>query len=608
MPSPLCPHVIPAHWGNIGGKSDKQWLAELDPAFVKVVTDDETVPYIDQYQPAAKIIVRNYPMSELGHDRGFATANGARLASALAAARTDPATESAGRWEGSGRDLLVSGSGAFASPYRGWTGPGAPMASGISSHPETVGHEHAATCDRIARWCEAHGVPRTRLLFEGLNEPMLWSVEPPAQVARYYRQFLISLHEFNLRGVAGNFGVGWPGNGGVQDAPVEWDFFKPVIDVMNLSTDRPDYLGLHEYWALNGPGENWRWWGGRYEQCPFNVPILITETGIDTGVTGRFYGGWGDLPGQMTERAERYLNELFWYWEKCRADGRVQGIFPFTYDRGSDTWVQFDCRNEDWLRKATSMTFAPPAPFVWGKPEPKPEPVTDPLLQTLQRELKYKDWRKVLPRESAAPYPFQHRLSQHVTDMVVHHDAVLLARIPDLLERAKVIAKAHINRGYTGAAYHFLIGPDGTVAQLNGLDVVSWHCGDRAMNNQAVGVCFAGDYRTDEPTAAALDAFDKLYAVLDEYLVADLAVCGHRDVTTTICPGDKLYDVLFITEPMPEDEPEFTKAKAIYWTEEATRKLEPEQYDSYRAHDILVSLKLYLDRMPQLPQEGGVTA
>ena len=37
----------------------------------------------------------------------------------------------------------------------------------------------------------------------------------------------------------------------------------------------------HEYCADQGPGENWGWWAGRVLKCPWQVPIVIGECGID---------------------------------------------------------------------------------------------------------------------------------------------------------------------------------------------------------------------------------------------------------------------------------------------------------------------------------------
>ena len=362
MPVPLSVHWIPAHRGSIGGKTDAEWFRLWDPAYVKMVVDDERPPYLEDVPVTAKIIIRNYPMSELGHDRGFAVRG-------MEAGAVTEVTQN-----GSGKDDLVRGRGAFAA-----FAPINIAIRGVNTNPEEISKQHAAACHRMAQYCESKGIQAQRLLFEGLNEPMLWSTEPPTQVARYYRQFLLSLQDYGLRGVAGNFGVGWPGNGGIQNAPVDWSFWKDVAkiiaDSVKFNSSYHHYQGLHEYWGLNGAGQNWRWWGGRYEQCPFDIPILITETGIDTGVTGQWYGGWGDLPGTWDEKARRYVGELAWYWKRCLTDGRIKGILPFTYDIGSSHWEKFNLRDEVFLKEL----IARKAEFPSATDQPVTKPV-DPVI------------------------------------------------------------------------------------------------------------------------------------------------------------------------------------------------------------------------------------
>jgi hypothetical protein len=515
MSNPVGVHWIPVHVGEIGGLHDREWFKRQGPAFVKIITNDETVPHIEDVPAGAKLIIRNYPLSEQGHDRGFAV----RLAGLEDARLTQ---------EGSRRDYLVSGPGAFAEVLRRevWL-------EGMHSVPEAVGAEHAATCNRIAQWCAGRGVGKERLLFEGLNEPMLWSTEPPDVVARYYAAFLKGLHGFGLRGVCGNFGVGWPGNGGVQDAPVDWAPFRPMIDAMIDG----DYLGLHEYWALEGAGQNWRWWAGRFTQCPYEVPILITECGIDTGVTGQFYGGWANLPGQMTERARRYVGELAWYWQQCRADGRVQAIFPFTYDRGSDTWVHFDHRNEDLLREVTSRVaeFPAPEPFVWNAPS-NPRPPIDPFWTALKAAFggQVVDVRGVLKVNGS----YAKRSEASIERIIVHHTAAASS------VTWAAVARYHVDsRGWPGIAYHLGITPDGGLSYLGSIDTVRYHAG--TANSDSIGICFAGNFETDQPTPAALATFSKLRGVLADYLGRELSVVGHRDVSETACPGKHLYDALF---------------------------------------------------------------
>ena len=271
------------------------------------------MPYLDSVPAGSKIIVRNHPMSEIG---------------SRAAAVYDVKDAHYERWQKWQEEHVI-----------------VRMATIYAGDPQKIAKSHVDTCRKMRDYCVAAGVNPDRLLFEGLNEPQLWAGESPSWTAAYYRQFALDMYANNMHVVVGNFGVGWPGNGGVQDAPVDWTFFKPVIDVLHDG----DYLGLHEYWALNGPKENWRWWAGRFLQCPYDVPILITETGIDTGVTGNWYGGWYDLPGNThDEKAQRYSGELYWYAEQCAKDGRVKGLFPFTYDC-EKTWQKFNVRDSVFL-------------------------------------------------------------------------------------------------------------------------------------------------------------------------------------------------------------------------------------------------------------------
>jgi hypothetical protein len=356
-------HWIPTH----RGQEDKERFAHWKPPFVKIVCVDEKPPYTEDIPAASLIVIRNHPMSELYGERGLAAIAGAEgeditakyEAYFAAFHRLSPRTAYR---EGFAQTTTRSATGRSAT------------AAALAS-PEQVGAEHAATCQRMAQYCESKGVARNRLLFEGLNEPQLWANEPPDLTARYYKAFLVGLHGYNLHGVVGNFGVGWPGNGGVNDAPPQWDFFKPVIDAFQTG----DYLGLHEYWALNGPQQNWKWWGGRYLQCPYKVPILITECGIDTGVAGVWYGGWRDLPGDtMDAKAARYVDEIYWYAKQCSADGRIKGILPFTYDIGGREWEKFDIRDQVWINTFFRKLDAE------GMPQPGTTPTPGPTATVIQ--------------------------------------------------------------------------------------------------------------------------------------------------------------------------------------------------------------------------------
>jgi hypothetical protein len=379
-------HWIPTHRGEFNGRQDREWIADLEPGMVKIVAIDTAVPYTEDVPADAMIVVRNHPMSELNGARALASAGIERGPNSSLEERY----ESYFRWY-----ATVSKAHISTAPWTSTASSNVPRQvlsarSSEASSPESIGAAHATTCQKMAQYCEGKGVSRGRLVFEGLNEPQLWGNEPPDLTARYYRAFLTGLHGYGLHGVVGNFGVGWPGNGGVADAPPAWDFFKPVIDIMQPG----DYLGLHEYWSIDGPKTNWRWWGGRFLQCPYDVPILITECGVDTGVVGVWNGGWRDIPGRTTDEiAAAYLEMLWWYMEQCASDGRVKCVFPFTHDIGGKEWEKFDIRDGVFLPAAinrlglaggsypkSGSAPVPPTPPDPPSPPPVPSPTAEYMI------------------------------------------------------------------------------------------------------------------------------------------------------------------------------------------------------------------------------------
>lgn len=477
----MCPHWVPLH----RAASDKDVFARWHPPFVKIVWSGESIAYLEDVPADAKIIVRSYELSENFGNRGFG-----------------------------------------------------------SETPEAMAVKHAAFYKKQADDAVRRGISLDRLVFEGINEPMVWSIEPPNMLARYYRNFAIEMHKFGLNVCVGNFGVGWPSNTG-PDTPVAWDFFKPVIEVMT----RNDYLGLHEYWGMNGPGENWRWWAGRYEQCPFDVNILITECGIDLGVIGSATAkqGWMNImPGASIDaKADRYIGELFWYEDKMRADGRIKGAFIYSYDGNRDDWGMFSIDTPAFLDK-----FIPAANARGPLPETVVKPPT--LAETLAKVFgaKFADLRATLPKHATLRYAT--RPASQVKRIVVHHGGSAVTTWQN-------IARYHVqSKGWPGIGYHFGIDPDGKVNWLNDITTHSYHAGD--ANSDSIGICFNGDYSTILPTDAALEAYAKLAAIFK------LPAFGHRDVSAgTVCPGNALYARLFKSQPAKPPKPSVESVRGWAW-------------------------------------------
>lgn len=318
----IAAHWIPHHRGRIGPWSDADVLWQWNPPFVKLVWDGNHPPYLEDVPADAKIIWRNYPLSEQFH-------------SGL----------------GLGRSVFHDEPGALFNAQSGTLRDrmaynAAKLAVDDLATPEQAAAMYAQNAAEVIDYCQTKGIARTRLLFEGPNEYPVW-VHGYVGLARMEAERLRLLHRLGVGGVAVNLGVGWPGNTGTDTPPV-WDWAKPIIDAWS----NMDYLGLHEYWAWQGPEQLWGWWAGRLLKCPHKVPIMVTECGIDGGVAGAsdVKKGWLDLPGtSVDDKARRYINELWRYCDLLRADGRTQAVFVYTYDGNRQDWGRFDIRLEPFL-------------------------------------------------------------------------------------------------------------------------------------------------------------------------------------------------------------------------------------------------------------------
>jgi hypothetical protein len=467
----ISPHWICIHRGTIGPWSDKDVFARWRPPFVKIVWDGSQVPYLEDIPADAKIVWRNYPLSEQFHG-GFGTVT-----------------------------------------------------------PEQAAQAYVQNAVEVAAYCESKGVSRSRLLFEGPNEFPVWQHGYDG-LARLEAARLAGLHKAGLWGVVCNLGVGWPGNTGTDTPPV-WDWFKPVINLFGNG----DYLGLHEYWGFEGPLQNWGWWAGRALKCPYRVPMMMTECGIDGGVLGAGHvkQGWYDLPdGSMNDKANRYLNELWQYADLLREDGRTKALFPYTYDGNRDDWGRFEIRTEVFLQPFFDRIAA------HGLPQPGTFTVTGPtgnLNARLQAAFggQYADFRNGLPTHPTDKYIV--RSESVIKRIIVHHTATVVSTWEN-------VARYHVeHNGWPGVGYHFGIMPDGSVRYLGDVNTRRYHAGP--ANTDSIGISFMGNYMTDLPTTAALNALALLRSTLEKYLGRTLDMQGHRDVSETACPGDNLYAVLF---------------------------------------------------------------
>ena len=96
------------------------------------------------------------------------------------------------------------------------------------------------------------------------------------------------------------------------------------------------------------------------------------------------------------------------------------------------------------------------------------------------------------------------------------------------------IHRWHLNNGWAGAGYHFLVRKDGSIYRLRPENKVGSHA--KGANSNSIGICFEGAYMTETMPQAQINAGKELVADLkSKYGISK--VQRHSDVYPTSCPG-----------------------------------------------------------------------
>ena len=200
--------------------------------------------------------------------------------------------------------------------------------------PDATGRRHAQEWAR-----EIDGIDWSRLAVEGINEFPIWNPGGELAQLRYELAFGDEGVRLGLPTVHAEFAVGWPGNGGIDDAPPDWGPWMPLLQFIRDTPDR--YLGLHEYWGFNKGVKFYEgWWFLRYREMPIKVPTILTELG---GLKAYQHenGSWGlkAADGWMGDISQ---GEYFQQWHEAEAelrkDNYLLGAQIFTTD-GGHPWI-----------------------------------------------------------------------------------------------------------------------------------------------------------------------------------------------------------------------------------------------------------------------------
>lgn len=208
--------------------------------------------------------------------------------------------------------------------------------------PIATGRDHAnqyrAQLDRWYEQAQQRGLilpSASQFMFNSANEPNQGGT--PERIAAYSVAFLDACTELGLRASAPCLGVGWPNNTG-KDTPVDWTPYAALEPAINRGEH---FLAVHEYSYKTGPKDHWLWWCGRHLQCPFDVPIVLGEIGVDNYVANDRWQqdggprGWhGNVdPNTFASFIEEHLRGC---------DDRVFAALPFITDYKNKSWASFD--------------------------------------------------------------------------------------------------------------------------------------------------------------------------------------------------------------------------------------------------------------------------
>jgi hypothetical protein len=192
--------------------------------------------------------------------------------------------------------------------------------------------------------------------------------------------FCDQLASHGLRAAALNLSVGWPANHGEGTAP-DWGPYAPLADAIKRGNH---VLVVHEYWDERGPWFNEGWWCNRIKHCPYYIPIIIGECGIDKYVADASVSpemrGW---MGWMN--AQAYASQVREYCAMMEQDVRIQGVCLYTTDFGHP-WDSFDTYPAQWELEQVfveAKDWEDAGSPTTGPSTPAPEPAPDDICAEL---------------------------------------------------------------------------------------------------------------------------------------------------------------------------------------------------------------------------------
>ena len=223
----------------------------------------------------------------------------------------------------------------------------------MARNPRALALEHTERLNELRTHVGLKDHPNTYV--EGINEPNLDAGQRPDPQGDGYQSWLdkskvlcshVDIYTTTLaqhsavidqKIMAYLFSVGWPFN--LYDGePPYWGFFERSLDALE---EYPHWIGLHEYWPQEGPSWNAGWFAYRWKAMPRDIPVAITECGLDEYVKDANVSDPSDRGWKNFMFAEKYTKQQHKYYRENLKDKRFEGQTPFTSD-SADTWQSYD--------------------------------------------------------------------------------------------------------------------------------------------------------------------------------------------------------------------------------------------------------------------------
>lgn len=162
---------------------------------------------------------------------------------------------------------------------------------------------------------------------------------------------------------------------------------------------------------------------------------------------------------------------------------------------------------------------------------PRPEPKGDGTDGIALPVPLFSDLSMSLPK---AGTPYARRGLNQIKQIVISHTG---ANPRVSLQR---IAETHVQHGYPGIVYQFVVDGSGQVFKVSNLEDVAQP--DQRWSEQGVNICLTGNFSVQAPPLAQLDATGRLCAWLAQNLgLAADGIVGLGELTKTESPGETFY-------------------------------------------------------------------